>query len=340
MLDLLDAVQEIDCIWAGPGLPISRECIDMPSGFPDNPAMDPLDGIAAFAAVVDSGSFSAAARRLKVSKSAVSAHVQRLEARLGVRLLHRTTRRLSVTEAGAAYYRHCARILAEAAAAEQAAGALQREPRGTLRISAPDSFGWMHVAPAVPAFLRRYPELGVDIALSAAHVDLVEQGLDLAIRIGVLEDSPLVVRRLAPSRLVLAAAPAYLKAQGKPRRPDELSRHNCLCNNLLPWGDEWRLVGKGGELRVAVGGSFRSNNAETLRAAALDGIGIALLPSWAVAEPLRRGALRRVLPGWEPPGSTIYAVYPDNRLMSMKVRAFVDHLARSFGRTPYWDAGL
>jgi DNA-binding transcriptional LysR family regulator len=302
--------------------------------------MDPLDGIAAFARVVDSGSFSAAAGRLKISKSAVSAHVQRLEERLGVRLLHRTTRRLSVTEAGAAYYRHCARILAEAEAAEQAAGALQREPRGTLRISAPDSFGWMHVAPAVPAFLARYPDLGVDISLSAAHVDLVDEGLDLAIRIGVLEDSPLVVRRLAPSRLVVCATPAYLKKHGAPRTPDELEQHNCLCTSLLPWGDEWRLLGKRGEVRVAVAGSFRSNNAEMLRGAALDGVGIALLPSWAVAEPLRQKALRRVLEAWEPPASTIYAVYPDNRLMALKVRAFVDHLARSFGRTPYWDAGL
>jgi DNA-binding transcriptional LysR family regulator len=168
--------------------------------------MDPLDGIAAFARVVDSGSFSAAARRLKISKSAVSAHVQRLEERLGVRLLNRTTRRLSVTEAGAAYYRHCTRILAEAEAAEQAASALQREPRGTLRISAPDTFGWMHVAPAVPAFLRRYPDLGVDISLSPAHVDLLDEGLDLAIRIGVLEASPLVVRKLAVSTRRLCCA--------------------------------------------------------------------------------------------------------------------------------------
>jgi len=302
--------------------------------------MDPLDGIAAFARVVDSGSFSAAARRLGISKSAVSAHVQRLEERLGIRLLNRTTRRLSLSEAGSAYYRHCARILAEAEAAEQAAGALQREPRGSLRVSAPDSFAWMHVAPAVPAFLRRFAELSIDITSSAAHVNLVDEGLDLAIRIGVLEDSPLIVRKLAPSRLVLCAAPAYLKEHGKPREPGDLARHNCLCTNLLPWGDEWRLAGKRGEVRVTVGGSFRSNNAEMLRAAALDSVGIALLPSWAVPEALRSGALRRILETWEPPASTIYAVYPDNRLMSMKVRAFVDHLARTFGRTPYWDAGL
>jgi DNA-binding transcriptional LysR family regulator len=245
-----------------------------------------------------------------------------------------------VTEAGAAYYRHCARILLEAEAAEQAAGALQREPRGTLRISAPDTFGWMHVAPAVPAFLKRYPDIGVDISLSAAHINLVDEGLDLAIRIGVLEDSPLVVRKLAPSRLVVCATPSYLEKHGTPREPRDLAGHNCLCTSLLPWGDEWRLIGKRGEARVAVGGNFRSNNAEMLRAAALDGIGIALLPSWAVSEQLGNGALRRVLEAWEPPASAIYAAYPGNRLMSMKVRAFVDHLAHAFGRAPYWDAGL
>lgn len=302
--------------------------------------MDPLDGIAAFARVVDSGSFSAAAGRLGISKSAVSAHVQRLEERLGVRLLNRTTRRLSLTEAGAAYYRHCAHILAEAEAAEQAAGALQREPRGTLRISAPSSFGWMHVAPAVPDFLKRYPELAIDITLSPAHVNLVDEGLDLAIRIGVLEDSPLVVRKLAPSRLVLCAAPAYLAARGVPREPRELAGHDCLCTNVLPWGDEWRLAGKDGEVRVAVNARFRSNSAEMLRTAALEGVGIAVLPTWSVAEALGAGALQRVLTAWEPPVSTIYAAYPGNRLMSMKVRAFVDHLARSFGRTPYWDREL
>jgi DNA-binding transcriptional LysR family regulator len=302
--------------------------------------MDPLDGIAAFVRVVDSGSFAAAARRLNISKSAISAHVQRLEERLGIRLLNRTTRRLSLTEAGAAYYRHCARILAEAEAAEQAASALQQEPRGTLRISAPDSFGWMHVAPAVPAFLKRYPDLAIDINLSLAYADLVEEGLDLAIRIGTLEDSALVVRKLASSRRVICAAPAYLEQNGTPGHPDDLAAHNCLCTSLKAWGDQWRLAGKRGEARVNVSGSFRTNNAEMLRAAALDGVGIAALPTWAVAEELRSGRLRRVLVDWKGPVSTIYAVYPGNRLMSMKVRAFVSHLTRHFGRTPYWENGI
>jgi len=302
--------------------------------------MDPLDGVIAFARVVESGSFSVAARRLGISKSAVSAHVQRLERRLGVALLRRTTRRLSLTEAGTAYYRHCALIVAEAEAAEQEACSLQREPRGMLRISAPDSFGWMHVAPAVPSFLKRYPDLNVDISLTAKHVDLIEEGLDLAIRIGVLEDSLLVARKLAPSRLLPCASPTYLRRRGTPKEPADLSAHNCLTASLMPWGGEWRLRGKGGETPVAVTATFRSNNAEMLRASALDDLGIVVLPTWAVYEQLRAGALMRVLDGWELSASTIYAVYPGNRLMSMKVRAFVEHLARTFGRPPYWDRGI
>jgi DNA-binding transcriptional LysR family regulator len=302
--------------------------------------MDPLDGVAAFTRVVEAGSFSAAARRLRISKSATSAHVQRLEERLGVRLLHRTTRRISLTEAGAAYYRHCARIVAEAESAEQAARALQREPRGMLSISVPDTFGPMHVAPAIAEFLARFPGLTIDISLSPTHVDLVQEGLDLAIRIGTLKDSPLVVRRLAPSRFVLCAAPAYLEIRGVPRVPDDLLRHACLGVSVMPWGDEWHLVSAKGEHRIAAGGVLRSNSAEILRGAALSGLGIALLPSWAVGDDLRSGALTRILPGCEPPPSAVYAVYPTNRLMSAKVRAFVDHLARRIGRTPYWDKGF
>jgi DNA-binding transcriptional LysR family regulator len=319
---------------------ISRILLDILFVIQDNLPMDPLEGIATFARVVEAGSFSAAAQRLKVSKSAVSAHVQRLEERLGVRLLNRTTRHLSMTEAGSAYYRHCAHILAEAEAAEQTAAALQHQPRGKLSISAPDTFGWMHVAPAIPDFLERYPGLAIDISLSERHVNLVDEGLDLAIRIGVLADSPLVVRRLAPSRLVLCAAPAYLAAHGNPGTLQELARHNCICFSAMPWGDEWRLVGKSGEVRVAVGGAYCSNSAEMLRNAALAGVGITILPTWVVADDLRSGALAQTLRGWEPPASTIYAVYPGNRLMSAKVRAFVDHLVRRFGKVPYWDSLL
>lgn len=302
--------------------------------------MDRLDGIAAFTLVVDTGSFTAAAERLKLSKSAVSAHVQRLEERLGVQLLHRTTRRVTTTEAGAAYHRHCARILAEAEAAEQAAAALHREPRGTLRISAPDAFGWMHVAPAIRSFRERFPDIAFDLRLEERHVNLVEEGVDLAVRIGVLPDSPLIVRRLAPSRMVLCAAREYLARAGVPAAPRDLGAHACLCFPPL-WRDgHWRLAGRQREERVPVSAAVVSNSAEVLRATALAGVGIALLPTWAAADDLRGGALVRVLPGWTPPASVIHAVYPGNRRMAAKVRTFVDHLARHIGRTPYWDRGL
>lgn len=302
--------------------------------------MDRLDGIAAFSLVVETGSFTAAAQRLKLSKSAVSAHVQRLEERLGVQLLHRTTRRVATTEAGRAYHQHCVRILADAEAAEQAASALHREPRGTLRISAPDTFGWMHVAPAIPAFRQRFPEIAIDLRLEERHVNLVDDRLDLAIRIGTLPDSPLIVRKLAPSRVLLCAAPGYLKRAGELSSPQDLSRHACLCFPPL-WRDgHWQLVAKQREERVPISGTIVSNSAEVLRTSALGGVGIAMLPTWAVADDLRCGTLETVLPGWAPPASVIHAVYPDNRRMSAKVRSFVDHLARHIGRTPYWDRGL
>jgi len=288
---------------------------------------------------VETGSFTAAAQRLKLSKSAVSAHVRRLEERLGIQLLHRTTRRVATTEAGRTYHQYCVRILADAEAAEQAASALHLEPRGTLRISAPDTFGWMHVAPAIPAFRDRFPDIAIDLRLEERHVNLVDERLDLAIRIGTLPDSPLIVRKLAQSWLVLCAAPDYLKRFGVPVSVHDLSTHTCLCFPPL-WRDgHWHLVAKQREERVPIAGTIVTNSAEVLRATALGGVGIAMLPTWAVAEEFRSGALSRVLPGWAPPPSVIHAVYLVNRRMSAKVRAFIDHLARHIGRTPYWDRG-
>lgn len=300
--------------------------------------MDSLTGIAAFARVVEAGSFSEAARRLRVSKSVVSAQVQRLEQRLGVRLLQRTTRKVAATEAGLAFYRRCARILAEAEAGEQEAMALHREPRGTLRMSAPDTFGWMHIAPALKDFLAANPGLSVDMSLSAAHVDLVKEGLDLAVRIGRLpEDSPLVVRRLAGSPLVACATPSYLSARPAPAVPADLARHDCLVFSPLGWGGTWGFETDGAVAWVPVAGSLATDSGEVLREAVLAGLGVAVLPAWAVADALADGSLVRLLPGHALPSSTIYAVYPSNRMMSAKVRAFVSFLARRFA-TQNWRA--
>jgi DNA-binding transcriptional LysR family regulator len=219
--------------------------------------MDRLEGVAAYAQVAETGSFTAAGRRLKISKSAVSAQVQRLEERLGIQLLHRTTRRVVMTEAGRAYYQHCVRILAEAEAAEQAASALHGEPRGTLRISAPETFGWMHIAPALPAFRTRFPEVAIELTLEVRHINLIDEQVDLAVRIGGLpEHSPLIVRKLALSRLVLCASPDYLARLGEPLAPADLSNHACLCFPPLWRNGQWHLRSRQHEARVAVAGDF------------------------------------------------------------------------------------
>lgn len=303
--------------------------------------MDQLDAMAVFAHVVEAESFSGAARALGLSKSAVSKRVSRLEDRLGLRLLNRTTRRLSLTEGGAAFYQGCQRVVAEAEAAEQAVTHLASAPRGRLKVNAPMSFGVRHVGPALPEFLARYPELTIDLALNDRVVDLVEEGFDVGIRIGRLTDSSLVARRLAPNRAVLSAAPAYLETHGVPRRAAELEDRACLIYSYHAEGEGWRLNGPEGERRFKVSGPLRVNNGDAILAAALGGLGVALLPCFICGEDLRAGRLVRVLTDWEAPSdASVSAVYPAARHLSPKVRVFVDFLAERFGGTPYWDEGV
>jgi DNA-binding transcriptional LysR family regulator len=303
--------------------------------------MEQLDAMAVFAGVIEAESFSGAARALGLSKSAVSKQVSRLEDRLGLRLLNRTTRRLSLTEAGAAFYQGCQRVVAEAEAAEQAVTHLASAPRGRLRVNAPMSFGVSHISPALPEFLGRYPELAVDLTLNDRIVDLVEEGFDVGLRIGPLADSSLVARRLAPNRSVLSAAPSYLQARGAPRDPGELADHACLLYSYLATGAVWRLTGPQGDRRCKVSGPLRVNNGDAILAAALGGLGVALLPCFICGEDLRAGRLVRVLPDWEAsPDSAVSAVFPAARHLSPKVRAFVDFLAERFDGTPYWDRGI
>ena len=300
-----------------------------------------LSAMAVFARVVEAGSFSAAARELALSKSAVSKQVARLEDRLGVRLLNRTTRRLSLTEAGAAFYEGCRQMLGEAEAAEAAVSHLAAAPRGTLRVNAPMSFGVLHVAPALPDFLERYPELAVEMALNDRVVDLVEEGFDVGVRIGALHDSSLIARRLAPARRLPCAAPSYVARAGAPEQPEDLREHACLLYSYQATGREWRFRGPEGERRVTVSGRLETNNGDALRAAALSGAGVALLPSFIIGDDLRQGRLRRLLPGWEGSEPTaVHAVYPARTNLSPKVRVFVDFLAERFGPEPYWDEGL
>ena len=299
--------------------------------------MDRLTSMEIFARVAEAKSFSEAARRLKLSKSSVSKHVMALEDRLGARLLNRTTRRLSLTEVGTAYHEWCARIISDVEEAESSVTRLHTEPRGTLRINAPMSFGTLHLAPAIPDFLVRYPGVQVDLTLNDRFVDLVEEGFDVSIRIGQLADSSLIARRLTPIRTVACASPGYLRAHGRPSTPADLAGHNCLVYSYLTAGDVWIFSGPAGEVTVRVSGNFRVNNGDAMRAAALRGLGIVLIPSFIVGGDLRSGALEAVLIDYAGREAAAYAIYPHNRHMSAKLRVFVDFLARRFGRDPYWD---
>lgn len=299
--------------------------------------LDSLSGMAVFAKVVEARSFTAAAAELGMSKSAVSKQISRLEDRLGARLLNRTTRRLSLTETGAAFYDRCARVVAEAQEAELAVTNLQSEPRGTLRVNAPMSFGHLHIAPAIPDFLTRYPEVRVDMTMNDRFVDLIDEGFDVAIRIARLTDSSLIARRLAPDRRVLCGAPAYFAKHGEPRTPDDLATHNCLSYAYVSDTDQWQFIDGEGTRAVSVRGNLRANNGDAIRQALLAGLGVAVLPAFIVGPDVQAGRLKEVLSDYLPNRASVYAVYPHSRHLSAKVRVFVDFLADRFGPSPYWD---
>ena len=301
--------------------------------------MDRLAALEAFAKVAETQSFSEAARRLRSSKSAVSRHVAALEADLGARLLHRTTRSLTLTEAGRSYYERASRILADLEEADASVSQLQAAPRGRLRVNAPMSFGFLHLAAALGDFLTRYPEIELDVALTDRFVDLVDEGVDVAVRIGNLSDSSLVARRLAVIRRVVCASPDYLKARGVPQTPDDLKTHDCLINTNMGAGREWRFAHQGGKpWPVEVNGRMSSNNGDMLRVAALRGHGFVDLPTFIVGEDLKAGTLVGVLEPYVAQHLTLNAVYPTARHLSPKVRAFVDFLSQRFGGDkPYWD---
>jgi DNA-binding transcriptional LysR family regulator len=300
--------------------------------------MDRLAALEAFVKVAETRSFSEAARRLRSSKSVVSRQIAGLEADLGARLFHRTTRSMTLTEAGRGYFDRASRILADLEEANLSVSQLQTAPRGKLRINAPMSFGFLHLASALGDFISRYPEVEIDVTLNDRFVDLVEEGFDIAVRIGNLEDSSLVARKLAPIRRAICASPNYLKARGTPASPENLKAHDCLCNSNLPAGREWRFVSADGKpFTVEVKGPLTANNGDALKVAALKGLGFAHLPTFIVGSDLQAGALVTVLDKFIPQDLTLNAVYPHSRHLSPKVRAFVDFLAERFGPRPYWD---
>jgi DNA-binding transcriptional LysR family regulator len=290
-----------------------------------------------FSKVVATGSLSAAARDLGVSTAVVSRRLASLEARLGVRLVNRTTRRLALTDEGASYHEACARILAEIEDADSAAAAKRVEPQGLLKVALPASFGHKHIAPLIPPFATRYPKIQLAFSLSDRTVNVIEEGFDLAIRIGELEDSSLAARKLAPNRRVVCASPGYLSRHRAPRTPDDLQRHNCLTTNDLQMNWEYKGPdGRRGSVRVS--GQYACDNWEVLREWAMAGLGVALKSTWDVRRQLEDGSLVSLLPGYEfGTDVSIYAVYPHRRYLPAKTRVFIDYLAESFGPEPYWD---
>ncbi len=299
--------------------------------------MRDLNLMAVFAHVAETGSFSAAARRLGMSRSAVSKAVAKLEKELGARLLNRSTRHLSMTEVGAAYVEHCSRILDEAVRAEQVVDHLHAQPRGVLKVAASVAFGTLHVAPALADFLGRYPELDIDMTITDRAIDMAEEGCDVVVR--VARDLPpnLVARRLAPVRRKLCATPAYFGKHGVPRIPQDLARHNCLDYTHSGEQGLWRFTGPEGDIAVPVSGRLRINDDEALSQAVLGGLGLALLPTFIIGKDLQAGRLRAALSEYIPVERHVYALYLPTRHLPAKVRAFIDFLLERFGPAPYWD---
>jgi len=305
--------------------------------------MDSFVEIPFFIAVVESGSFSAAAKKLSLSTPAVSKRISQLENRLGVRLLQRTTRRLSLTEAGVKYYdyvRAAARLIQEA---EDIAGQLQELPQGILRLSVPMVFGRLHITPLIPAFLRAHPQVSINMTMDDGLVDLVGGGFDLGIRIGKLEDSSMIGRPLSPCASVLCASPDYLQRYGTPQCPADLSQHNCLFYSYFQAGVEWTFHGPQGEERVLPQGNFQVNNSEALYSALLEGLGICQMPKFIAGPALAEGRLVSLLDDYHLPLHHIYAIYPERRHIPAKMRVFLDYLNQHLGegsayRRHYEDA--
>jgi DNA-binding transcriptional LysR family regulator len=304
--------------------------------------LDRLTSLEVFTRVAAAGSFSAAGRAIGLSQTMVTKHIAALEARLGIKLFHRSTRRLSITEAGRNYLEACARILADVEAADASVAADRFEPRGVLRINAPVSFGARQIAPLLSEFARRHPLVTVELGLNDRLVDLADEGWDMAIRIGNLTDSTLIARRIASCRTVVCAAPSYLEARGWPRTVASLADHNCLGYTLSRQtdADRWAF-GARGEMTVPVSGNLRANNGDALRAAAIAGQGVIYQPTFIVADDVRAGALRVVTmdqPTVELAG--IYAVFLPDRHPAAKLRAFIDFIATRFAPEPPWDRDL
>lgn len=301
--------------------------------------MDTLTSMKVFAAVATTGSFTAAAERLEMSRAMVSKYVINLEERLGTRLLNRTTRRLSLTESGSSYYESCLQIISDVDEAEQAVGQLTSTPRGTLKITMPFTFGLHRLGPVLAEYVQLYSKVKLELSCNDRYVDLIEEGFDMAIRIGTLPESRLIARKLGIASSVVCASPAYLEQRGIPAKLEDLANHSCLGYTYVNNGNEWRFLNGGAEAVIRIEGAIKANNGDMLRLAALSGAGLILQPLFIVEEDLKAGRLVQVLNEYAATDFGIYAVYPSRKHLSAKVRTFVDFLVAKLGSTPEPMAG-
>ncbi|MDJ0758539.1 MAG: LysR family transcriptional regulator [Woeseiaceae bacterium] len=292
----------------------------------------------AFVNVVDDGGFAAAARSMGLSRSVVNKAVINLENDLGAQLLTRSTRTVTPTETGLAFYDRCLRILGELEEAISAVRELQEKPAGTLRVNAPMSFGATHLASVAAEFMAAHTDLHVELVLNDRFVDPIEEAFDVTLRIGEpVVSTSLIVREIAPAKRVLCASPAYLASAGEPEHPTDLKSHRCLHYGYQESGSQWRLIGPEGDRTYTIGCVLWSNNGEVLKSAAIHNQGVALLPTFIVGDALQEGELQTLLPDYLPTGLTLSALYPRHQHLSVKTRLFVELLEQRFGGRPYWD---
>ena len=294
-----------------------------------------LDHLKLFIRAAHTYNISQAGKELGLSPAVASAHISKLEKDLGIRLLHRTTRKVSITEDGHAFVRYAEDVIDSIEAAKASVGIGNASPRGTLRIAAPASFGRMHLLPAIPKFLTKYPQISIDLKLSDTIIDLVEGGFDIAIRNAEMTDSSLIARKLAADTRVICAAPDYLSEHGLPTNPSDLYEHNCITLNNV---DRWSFLGPEGQINIKAKGNFSTDNGEAIRDACIAGLGITINSRWSAYKELASGKLVELLPEYPLVSDTaIWAVYPSSRQLAPKVRSLIDYLIEYFGSVPYWD---
>ncbi len=296
--------------------------------------MDILGPMQTFVRVVDAGSFTAVANQLNTTQPTISRQIAALEEHLGARLLTRTTRALTLTDDGRAFYEHALRALEALAEAENAVGRRRSKPSGLLRIATPVVFGRLHIVPRLPAFLSRYPDVSIDLVMSDTFTDLAEQGIDLAIRVGEIADPTLIAKRIGIVRRVTVASPTYLKAHGTPRAPSDLSDHDCIVYTRLSTGNRWLFEGPSSPIAVDVTGRYKADNSEAVREGVIAGLGIAVIPAFAFSNEIESGKIKVLLKSHEPKPLPMHAVYPSRHFLPLKVRAMIDYLTHEFALDP------